>query len=71
MHKIPDSYFKGNMLASYILLIPLYAFFFLIGKDPADRGRALNAEGGFIITPFYTFSRFREEEDTVAFHHII
>ena len=34
MHKIPDSYFKGNMLASYILLIPLYAFFFLIGARP-------------------------------------
>ena len=34
MHKIPDSYFKGNTLATYILLIPLYAFFFLIGAKP-------------------------------------
>lgn len=34
MHKIPDSYFKGNILAIYILLIPLYAFFFLIGAKP-------------------------------------
>lgn len=34
MHKIPDSYFKGNILATYILLIPLYAFFFLIGAKP-------------------------------------
>ncbi len=34
MHKIPDSYFKGNILAAYILLIPLYAFFFLIGAKP-------------------------------------
>ena len=34
MHKIPDSYFEGNTLATYILLIPLYAFFFLIGAKP-------------------------------------
>lgn len=34
MHKIPDSYFKGNTLATNILLIPLYAFFFLIGAKP-------------------------------------
>ena len=34
MHKIPDSYFKGNILACYILLIPMYAFFFLIGAKP-------------------------------------
>ena len=34
MHKIPDSYFKGNILAIYILLIPLYAFFFLVGAKP-------------------------------------
>ena len=34
MHKIPDSYFKGNILACYILLIPMYAFFFLIGVKP-------------------------------------
>ena len=34
MHKIPDSYFKGNILATYILLIPFYAFFFLIGAKP-------------------------------------
>ena len=34
MHKIPDTYFKGNILACYILLIPMYAFFFLIGARP-------------------------------------
>ncbi|MGX8689657.1 MAG: LytTR family DNA-binding domain-containing protein [Bacteroidaceae bacterium] len=34
MHKIPDSYFKGNIMACYILLIPMYAFFFLIGAKP-------------------------------------
>ena len=34
MHMIPDTYFKGNILACYILLIPLYAFFFLIGAKP-------------------------------------
>jgi len=34
MHKIPDSYFKGNIMAIYILLIPMYAFFFLIGAKP-------------------------------------
>ena len=34
MHKVPDSYFKGNYLACYILLIPMYAFFFLIGAKP-------------------------------------
>ena len=34
MRKIPDSYFKGNILACYILLIPMYAFFFLIGARP-------------------------------------
>ena len=34
MHKIPDSHFKGNVLACYILLIPMYAFFFLIGARP-------------------------------------
>lgn len=34
MLKIPDSYFKGNILAIYILLIPTYAFFFLIGAKP-------------------------------------
>lgn len=34
MHKIPDSYFKGNIIACYVLLIPLYAFFFLIGAKP-------------------------------------
>lgn len=34
MQKIPDSYFKGNILAIYILLIPVYAFFFLIGAKP-------------------------------------
>ena len=34
MHKIPDTYFKGNIMACYILLIPLYAFFFLIGAKP-------------------------------------
>ena len=34
MHKIPDSYFKGNIMACYILLIPMYAFFFLIGTKP-------------------------------------
>ena len=34
MYKIPDSYFKGSILACYILLIPLYAFFFLLGAKP-------------------------------------
>ncbi len=34
MHKIPDSYFKGSITACYVLLIPLYAFFFLIGARP-------------------------------------
>ena len=34
MHKIPDSYFKGNIIACYVLLIPMYAFFFLIGAKP-------------------------------------
>lgn len=34
MQKIPDSYFKGNILATYILLIPIYSFFFLIGAKP-------------------------------------
>jgi len=34
MFKIPDSYFKNGILACYILLIPLYAFFFLIGTKP-------------------------------------
>jgi len=34
MHKIPDSYFKGNMLACYILLVPMFAFFFLIWAKP-------------------------------------
>lgn len=34
MFKIPDSYFKGSILACYIALIPLYAFFFLIGAKP-------------------------------------
>lgn len=34
MHKIPDSYFKGNIMACYILLVPMYAFFFLIGAKP-------------------------------------
>lgn len=34
MHKIPDSYFKSGILACYILLIPMYAFFFLIGAKP-------------------------------------
>ena len=34
MHKIPDSYFRGNIMACYILLIPMYAFFFLIGAKP-------------------------------------
>ena len=34
MHKIPDSYFKGNILAIYILLIPMYAFFFMVGAKP-------------------------------------
>ena len=34
MYKIPDSYFKGGILACYILLIPMYAFFFLIGAKP-------------------------------------
>lgn len=34
MNKIPDSYFKGNILAIYILLIPMYAFFFLVGAKP-------------------------------------
>ena len=34
MIKIPDSYFKNGILACYILLIPLYAFFFLIGAKP-------------------------------------
>lgn len=34
MFKIPDSYFKNGILACYILLIPMYAFFFLIGTKP-------------------------------------
>lgn len=34
MHKIPDSYFKGNIIACYILLVPMYAFFFLVGAKP-------------------------------------
>ena len=34
MHKIPDSYFKGNIMACYILLVPMYAFFYLIGAKP-------------------------------------
>ena len=34
MIKIPYSYFKNGILACYILLIPLYAFFFLIGAKP-------------------------------------
>ena len=34
MHKIPDSYFKGNIIACYILLVPTYAFFFLVGAKP-------------------------------------
>lgn len=34
MHKTPDSYFKGNIMACYILLVPMYAFFFLIGAKP-------------------------------------
>ena len=34
MFKIPDSYFKGNILTTYILLIPIYSFFFLIGAKP-------------------------------------
>ena len=34
MYKIPDSYFKSGILACYILLIPMYAFFFLIGTKP-------------------------------------
>lgn len=34
MHKIPDSYFKGSIIAIYVLLIPMYAFFFLVGARP-------------------------------------
>lgn len=34
MNKIPDSHFKGNILACYILLIPMYSFFFLISAKP-------------------------------------
>lgn len=34
MIKIPDSYFKSGAMSCYILLIPLYAFFFLIGAKP-------------------------------------
>ena len=34
MHKIPDSYFKGSLIACYILLIPMYSFFYLIGAKP-------------------------------------
>ncbi len=34
MSKIPDSYFRKDILACYLLLIPLYAFFFLIGVKP-------------------------------------
>lgn len=34
MNKIPDTYFKSSIMACYILLIPTYAFFFLIGLKP-------------------------------------
>lgn len=34
MNKIPDSYFSKDIIACYLLLIPLYAFFFLIGVKP-------------------------------------
>lgn len=34
MFKIPDSHFKGSILSTYILLIPIYSFFFLIGAKP-------------------------------------
>lgn len=34
MKKIPDSYFTNGILLTYVVFIPIYAFFFLIGFKP-------------------------------------
>lgn len=36
MEKIPDSFFSRSVLFCYVLLVPVYSFFFLIGIRPFD-----------------------------------
>ena len=44
MDRIPDTYFERSILMSYILLIPIYSFFFLIGFKPFHIDLLLNVD---------------------------
>lgn len=46
MKKIPDSYFTTGIILLYIVIIPIYAFFFLIGFKPLNMGMLMGVGTG-------------------------
>ena len=46
MSKLPETYTDNNSMACYILLVPIYSFFFLIGYKPFNIVGQLNVEMG-------------------------
>lgn len=46
MNKLPETFTSNNSMACYILLVPIYSFFFLIGYKPFNIISNLNVEMG-------------------------
>ena len=46
MNKLPETFTNNNSMACYILLVPIYSFFFLIGYKPFNIISNLNVEMG-------------------------
>ncbi len=46
MSKLPETFTSNNSMACYILLVPIYSFFFLIGYKPFNIISNLNVEMG-------------------------
>lgn len=46
MEKLPDSFFSRTVTICYVLLIPVYSFFFLIGIRPFDIDELLQVTAG-------------------------
>ena len=46
MSKLPETFTNNNSMACYILLVPIYSFFFLIGYKPFNIISNLNVEMG-------------------------
>ena len=46
MNKLPETYTSNDSMACYILLVPIYSFFFLIGYKPFNIIDHLGVEMG-------------------------